>query len=111
MRPALRYPASMTPHDRAIERSLALHAVVAERIAASVEVVERASARVRAWEEDGTVAAHYRDAWARLLAGSREELQKALVDPSSAMHDLRQVSPFAGVSAHWSILRARRERP
>jgi hypothetical protein len=53
------------------------------------------------------------EAWLALLARPMEELCQALVEPSERMHDLRQVSPFAGVlepRARWQILRDAREQ-
>jgi len=68
--------------------------------------VEEARARVRRWLDDRTVARPYVEAWRALLERPQEELMAALSESSEHMHDLRQVSPFAGVldpRARWRI--------
>jgi hypothetical protein len=87
----------MTPHELAAERSRALHLAVAERIRADPTVLQKARSRVRAWLSDGAVARSYALAWRDLLEGPADGLLTALGENSQRMHDLRQVSPFAGV--------------
>jgi hypothetical protein len=88
----------MDPHRLVAERSRALHIAVAERL----------QARVRQWLDSGTVAAHYAEAWRALLDLPLASLATALAEQSERMHDLRQVSPFAGVldaRTRWRIHR------
>lgn len=95
-------------HEKAAERSRALHGAVAERLRADPGLVEQARARVDGWWADGSVARPYVEAWRELLALPLGNLLERLVEPSERMHDLRQVSPFAGVldaRTRWRILR------
>ena len=86
----------MTPHTFVAERSLALHVAVAERLRNEPELVDRARNRVRGWLEQGAVNPAYANGWAKLLDGHLSDLLAALTEASERMHDLRQVSPFAG---------------
>lgn len=98
----------MSPHELVAERSLALHAAVADRIRRDPTLIEVARRRVREWQALGTVLRPYADEWASLLALPWPELEAALTDRSQHMHDLRQVSPFAGVldaRTRWQIHR------
>ena len=98
----------MSPHELVAERSLALHAAVAQRLSCEPTLIEAARERVRAWQTRGDVAATYADRWAALLARPWPELEAALTERSERMHDLRQVSPFAGVldaRTRWRIHR------
>lgn len=99
----------MGPYERAEERSLYLHEAVAARLLAEPTLVERARRRVAAWLEDGSVARPYAEAWSRLLDAPMAELLVALGERSERMHDLRQVSPFAGVLEPRARWRQRRE--
>lgn len=87
----------MTSHERAITRSCALHAAVAQRLQCDPSLVIRARQRVESWLRDGSVARPYAEAWQTALAAPLGELVVALVERSERMNDLRQVSPFAGV--------------
>lgn len=96
------------PGAQSIERSIALHAAVAERIRRDPEIVLRARARVREWLRDGSVARVYAEAWAALLERPLDELLRALTSRGEHFDDLRQVSPFAGVldaKERWRILK------
>ncbi|MCL4818891.1 MAG: hypothetical protein KJ067_07105 [Vicinamibacteria bacterium] len=96
-------------HHRAEERSLALHAAVAERLLSDPALVDRAVERVRGWlAEPGVVPAPLAAAWLEALSGPREVLFALLVDRSERARQLRQCSPFAGVldaRTRWRILR------
>jgi hypothetical protein len=103
----------MSPHDLARERSRALHRAVAERLRADPALVDAARERVMGWLREGSVARTYAEAWRALLEGPRAVLLAALEERSERMHDLRQVSPFAGVldpRARWRIHREVGER-
>lgn len=97
------------PGAQSIERSVALHTAVAERIRHDPEIVSRARRRVREWLRDGSVARVYAEAWAVPLEGPEGELTRALTARGERFDDLRQVSPFAGVldaKERWRILKA-----
>ncbi len=91
-----RYLSCVDAHALVVERSLALHTAVAERLRREPALVERARLRVRDWVERGSVNPIYANGWAQLLDGELPELLAALTERSERMHDLRQVSPFAG---------------
>jgi hypothetical protein len=87
----------MRAHDIAAETSRALHVAVADRLRVDPGIVARAQTRVGGWLQDGSVARPYAEAWCVLLSGPVETLIAALSETSERMHDLRHVSPFAGV--------------
>jgi hypothetical protein len=91
------YPVRVDPYRLAEERSRALHAAVAARIQADSGILDRARAVVADWLAHGTVAPAYAEAWRTLLQRPTPTILTALTEPSQEMHDLRQVSPFAGV--------------
>jgi hypothetical protein len=103
-------------HRLAEERSIALHAAVAERLRADPRLLDRARARVQGWLAHGPVHPRYARAWAELLARPLEEVCAAIVDPGERARALRQSTPFAGVidaRTRWRIwrqVRARLER-
>lgn len=99
----------MGPHERAEELSRRLHDAVSARLVADPTLVARARQRVTGWLEDGSVAQPYAEAWASLLDGPLPALVTALGERSERMHDLRQVSPFAGVLDPRVRWRLRRE--
>jgi hypothetical protein len=84
-------------HERVTARSIALHREVARRLCEEPALLQAARLRVAGWLADGSVAREYAEAWSTLLASPLERVVEALTDPSERMHDLRQVSPFAGV--------------
>jgi hypothetical protein len=99
-------------HQRAEERSLALHAAVAERLRADPMLVERAAERVRGWlREPGPVPAPLAAAWLDALSGPPDALFALLSDRGERARQLRQCTPFAGVldaRTRWRILRESR---
>jgi hypothetical protein len=104
---------AMSPHRLAVERSRALHVAVGERLRADPTLVEVARVRVRGWLATRSVAGPYARAWDLLLSRPLDELLEALAEDSERMHDLRQVSPFAGVldpRSRWRIHREVGER-
>jgi hypothetical protein len=95
------------------ERSVALHAEVAARLLRDPALLERARARVAGWLVGGPTHPRYAAAWRELLAGSVDEVCRAIVERSERMQDLRQCTPFAGVvepRTRWRIWREARER-
>lgn len=100
------------PPGASFERSLALHRAVAARVAEDERVLARARARVALWQRDGSVPSRFVEGWRVLLERPASDVARALVEPSDAMHELRQVSPFAGALGpreRWAILASLRE--
>ena len=95
---------------------LALHRLIAERLAADPGAVLAAARRnlatMRRANDDGS-ADGWLDAWEVLLDGPLDRLTAVMVDPRQAARDLRQSSPFAGVLSpkeRWAALRRVRRR-
>ena len=85
----------MTREDR---RSLALHAVIAERLrAAPAEVLARARRNLRRMTAAHAGAETLLGDWRRILAWPTVDIIDALTDPRPRMRELRHVTPFAGV--------------
>lgn len=92
-----------------VERSLALHREVAERLRRDPELLEAARERVERWLSDGSVHETWAEPWKAILDAGLEAVIEVLTDTAPAAHDLRQVSPFAGAldpRTRWAILRA-----
>lgn len=108
-----RYTRLVDAHRLAEERSVALHAAVAERLRADPAVLVRARARVAGWLREGPTHPRYAAAWAELLERPVDDVCAALVERSERMSALRQCTPFAGVvdARHrWRIWREARAR-
>lgn len=88
---------AMSPHELHDRRSLAIHALIAERIRADPGLLERPRGRVAEWLRSPTMNPRYARAWAELLDGPLEALIAVLLDPGEVATDLRHVSPFAGI--------------
>lgn len=86
----------MNRHRLAEERSLAYHAVVAERLARDPALLAAARARVRRWLEREPAAPFYAREWAHVLALPSDRIAAFLVDRSERARELRQSTPFAG---------------
>ena len=96
-------PAASHPARLHAEISLALHAVIAERLDAAG--VEHARAAIERWLAEGGPSEPLLRRWQQLLTLPLDEIRAAIVDPAEEAAWLRKASPFAG------ILRAReRER-
>lgn len=85
-------------HRVAEARSLALHCLIARKIAADPRLLETATRNLAAW------AARYGDSppraleeWRRVLARPWPEIAALITDPGEEAARLRQSSPFAGV--------------
>jgi len=103
----------MDPHRLAEERSLAYHALVAERLRVDDTVLARARDRVEQWARDGSVHPRWVEAWRRILSLPPADLIQMLRDRSEDAIALRQVTPFAGAidaRTRWRIWRDVRER-
>lgn len=98
MRPARGMPnleADVDPHRRAELRSLAYHRALAPRLRRPM--VEQAQRKLRRWQEEEKIAAHYAQAWEEVLAGSMQEIRAAIAADDERGRDLRQNSPFGGM--------------
>ncbi len=84
-------------HRRAELRSLALHAVVADRL--SPQVVRHAQRRLQRLQRDGRINPAYAERWERALASPLPQLRRTLTQDTQDGRDLRQNTPFAGVLA------------
>jgi hypothetical protein len=76
--------------------SLALHAAVAERLAADPAMVQRARARIEAWLPQSASSAPLLLRWRQILERPAEELRQFLTEESEHADWLRKASPFAG---------------
>ncbi len=103
----------MDLHRLAEARSVAYHAVIAERLRHQPEVLERARRRVQEWLTPGASAPFYARKWAEILAGDVSSIAAFLVESSELADELRQSSPFAGAlqpQERWKIWRETRDR-
>lgn len=90
--------AFVPPLTREDRRSLALHAAIAERIAAApAAVIRRAERNVAHMREVNPHASDLLEEWERVLRWPVPEIIRVMLDPGLRARDLRQVTPFAGV--------------
>jgi hypothetical protein len=82
-------------HRPAELQSLAYHRLVAERL--NEELIEEVRRRLERWKRDDRVDPRWAARWDRVLAGSADEIAKAISSDSKNARELRQTSPFAGV--------------
>ena len=82
-------------HRRLDERSLALHAAVAEKIQFNPALVEKARANLSRWRT--SLNGSWLDEWQAILDGPIEGVIACLRDRSERAVRLRQSSPFAGL--------------
>ncbi|MDD5206038.1 MAG: hypothetical protein PHS17_11495 [Desulfobacterales bacterium] len=83
-------------HMRIEERSIALHAEIAERLAASPELLETARRNIARWiERDGEIPPWKE--WREILGRPLPEIIHVLVSPDENARRLRQSSPFCGL--------------
>ena len=103
----------MDPHRLAEERSVAYHALVAERLRVDAAALTRARERVARWSRDGSVHPRWVEAWRQLLQQPVDEIRQVLVERSERARALRQVTPFAGLidaRVRWRLWREVRTR-
>jgi hypothetical protein len=86
---------SPSGHGTAERRSLAFHALVAERLDRGM--VEEARERVERLASEGHLQPRYAERWRALLARPLADIAEAIVAGTEEARDLRQNSPFAGV--------------
>lgn len=103
----------MDAHRLAEERSVAYHRVIAERLLAQPEVLEKARRRVESWLSIGERAPFYARKWAEILNRDAPSIATFLVERSELADEIRQSTPFLGVlrpEERWKIFRETRER-
>ncbi len=100
----------MNLHRLAEARSLAYHAIVAERL--DEAVLDRARTQLARFRAQRLVGERYVSEWEALLAGPRDALVERLLADDESARALRQTTPFAGVlspaerHALWRAVRA-----
>lgn len=95
MRPARGPEFSETAgHRRAELRGLAYHRTLAPRLRR--RSLDEAAQKIRLWQRQGRINAHYADLWLELLAKPVHEVRKVISADNQFGRDLRQSSPFAG---------------
>lgn len=94
--------------ERAEQRSLAMHSLIAERIRSDAGIIDQARARVDQWLRDGSIAHPLATAWREALEGDAERIAERIVATDAASRRLRKTSPFAGVldaRTRWEVWR------
>ena len=102
----------MDLHQLALERSLAYHCVIAERLVQDPGILDKARERVKEWLAQTPDRPYVRQ-WNKILTGDAQAIAAFLVDRGELAEELRQSSPFAGVlnpRERWRIWRETRER-
>jgi hypothetical protein len=98
-------------HELAMERSLAFHREIADRLLRDPAILNRARDRVRSWAADFPERPFVKR-WASILEGSPESVAAFLVERTELAQELRQSSPFAGVlspAERWRLWRETRD--
>jgi hypothetical protein len=88
-------PSAVDGHRTAERRSLAYHAVIAERL--DEAMVGEARARLERLAAEGHQHPRYTELWRALLARPLDQIAAAVVADDQEGRDLRQNSPFADV--------------
>lgn len=84
-------------HCRVDERSLAMHRLIARKLLADPELLNKARHNVRRWQSaEGSPLTTFRE-WQTILDGSVEQVAQLLVARSETATRLRQSSPFTGI--------------
>jgi hypothetical protein len=99
-------------HKLALERSIAYHRVIAERLVQDSGILDMARHRVKEWLAQIPNRPYVRQ-WDKILAQDAKSVAAFLVDRGELAEELRQSSPFAGVlnpRERWRIWRETRER-
>jgi hypothetical protein len=106
LRPTLRWqpaaPAMVSPgviKHRTIEaRSLAMHCLIAQKIAANPALLDIPRRNIAAWlSRYGNDPPRALEEWDRILKRPWEDMALILTDPGESAARLRQSSPFPGV--------------
>ena len=84
-------------HGRLDERSLAMHRLIARKVAADPGLLDAVRANLRRWQKmDGGPSSALSE-WESILGGTTEQVTRFLADPSERATRLRQSSPFTGI--------------
>jgi hypothetical protein len=83
--------------DMAYERSIALHAAVAERLVEDPAILDRARRKLAEWISQGGRSVALLRRWQDILARSPREVAQFLTARTEESAWLRSASPFAGV--------------
>ena len=87
----------VSDHSRLDERSLAMHRLIARKVAANPTLLDAARANVRRWQKtDGSPLSALSE-WENILGGPTDQVVRFLAAPSERATRLRQSSPFAGI--------------
>ena len=106
LRPTTRWqsaaPAALSPgllkHRLAEARSLAMHCLIAQKIAADPRLLDVARRNLAAWAERyGGSVPRALDEWRAVLDRPWPEIAALITDPGESATRMRQSSPFAGV--------------
>ena len=98
--PAARLPVSpgLLKHRVMEARSLAMHCLIAQKIAADPKLLEVPRRNIAGWlSRYGDSPPRALDEWREILKRSWEDIISILIDPGEKATRLRQSSPFAGV--------------
>lgn len=99
----------MDLHRLGEERSVAMHAAIAEKVRRDPAIVDRARAKVDEWLARGLLHPVYAERWRAVLALPIDALCERLVARDEHMVALRQATPFVGVldpRERWTLRRA-----
>jgi hypothetical protein len=87
-----------SPHRLLDARSLAMHAVIAEKINRKPVLLETARRNLARWQAQRPgPSPKWLTEWQRILGRPLPEILAVLTDPASSATALRQSSPFAGI--------------
>ncbi|MGP0008035.1 MAG: hypothetical protein ACLPIG_04905 [Methylocella sp.] len=83
-------------HNRLDERSLALHALVAQKVQAAPALLDKARENICRWQQAGSPSLALAE-WEQILSSPVDQVTAFLVERSERATRLRQSSPFAGI--------------
>jgi hypothetical protein len=84
-------------HSRLDERSLALHALVAQKVQAAPALLDKARENMRRWQETSDSPSLALAEWEQILSAPVDQVTAFLVERSERATRLRQSSPFSGI--------------
>ena len=90
-------PTSYSDHRLLEIRSLALHALVARKLASEPHLIEVARQNLARWRAKQADPPDYLDEWEELLARPLAQVLERITAMDAEATRLRQSSPFAGV--------------
>lgn len=100
-KPVLCYKTDMEPvysdHIRLDERSLALHRLIARKLAADPDLLDKARDNLRRWQESSDSPSLAFAEWAQILTSPVDQVEQLLTERSERATRLRQSSPFCGI--------------